>query len=155
MRTDSVCRSRARGASAVELALLLPVFMILLMFPIFFGRVYWHYTVAQKAAQDAARYLSSVSYQEMRSSRLAPAAAAIARQIAEIEMAELSPGGERPEVGIYCGTSNCTGLGSRPAPTYVRVEIRINVFDTMFGVVDTGRYGLPITVNVSMPYVGQ
>jgi hypothetical protein len=155
MRTGNICRRRSRGAAAVEMAILLPIFMSLLIFPIFFGRVYWHYTVAQKAAQDAARYLSSVSFQELRSVRLAPQAAAIAQEIARIELSELAPGGMSPQIEIYCGLLACAGLGARPAPTYVRVVVRMDMVDTLFGIVNTGRYGLPITVNVSMPYVGQ
>ena len=53
---------RQRGIAAVELALVLPVLFILVMFPLYLGRVYWHYTAIQYAAQDAARYLSCLLY---------------------------------------------------------------------------------------------
>lgn len=155
MQMAKLHRGRSRGIAAVEMALVLPVLMILLMFPLFFGRVYWHYTVAQKAAQDAARYMASVSYQELRSSRLAPQAVAVAQEIARLELAELAPGGSAPQVDVLCGLVPCTGLGQRPAPTYIRVVVSMDMLDTMFGVVDVGRYGLPITANFTMPYVGQ
>ena len=85
---------------------------------------------------------------------LAEEAAQIATQIVEKELAELSPGPNSPTIEIFCGTSSCIGTGARPLPTTVRVLIHVDMFDTMFGVVDVGRYGLPITADVVVPYIG-
>jgi Flp pilus assembly protein TadG len=144
---------KERGVAAVELALIFPVLLIFLLFPIFFGRVYWHYTVAQKAAQDAARYMSSVPAQEMRSRTLSQAAANVAIDITRAELAELAPGSVIGDAVIQCGTLPC---GSRTGlvPATVRVVVTFKIFDTFFGVVDTGRYGWDITADITMNYAG-
>lgn len=146
--------SRQRGAAAVELALIIPILLVVFSYPLFYARYFWHYTVAQKAAQDAARYLSTISRAEMKVGALAQDAAAIASDIATTELADLSPGGSPPTVDIECGTAHCNGVGSRPLPDTVRVIVTIDMFDNAFGVVDTGQYGIPITADVVMRYVG-
>lgn len=144
---------RQRGVAAVEAAVLLPVLILFITFPIFFARCYWHYTVAQKAAQDAARYLSSVPAQEMRSKKLAKAAAAVALDIARREIAELAPGTAIDDPQIYCDQSLC-GTFPGKVPNTVHVLLNFGMVDTGFGVVDTGRYGFQITADVTMRYVG-
>lgn len=148
-----VSRAAQRGSAAVELALLLPVLVAFLVFPFFFARFFWHYSVAQKAAQDAARYLSTISIQEMRSSTLAQAAAALASQIATSELAELQPGRAAPNVSIYCDSVLCLGVGAAQLPQTVRVYVSMDMVD-MSGVVDTGQWGKPIRVDAEMRYAG-
>jgi hypothetical protein len=149
-------RSKAaqRGNAAIELALVLPVLIVFLIFPIFYASVFWHYTVAEKAAKDAARYLSTISVQEMKSKQLAPAAAAIASEIAKTEIAELAPGSTIDDPIVQCGPDPCKGTTSGPLPTTVRVVVKFDIYDTWFGVVDTGRYGWHIESNITIPYVG-
>lgn len=144
---------RQRGGAAVEAAILLPIFVSFLTFPIFYARCFWHYTVAQKAAQDAARYLSAVPAREMRSKKLVKAAGAIAIEIANRELAELSPGTEIDPPILYCDDVVC-GTYSGTVPSNVRVVVNFGMRDTFFGVVDTGRYGIQITADVKMRYVG-
>lgn len=148
-----VSRAAQRGSAAVELALLLPVLVAFLVFPFFFARFFWHYSVAQKAAQDAARYLSTISIQEMRSSTLAQAAAAASSQIALTELAELQPGQAAPTVSILCGSDPCLGVGAAALPQTVRVHVAMDMFDAS-GVVDTGQWGKPIRVDAEMRYAG-
>jgi hypothetical protein len=143
---------RQRGVAAVEAAIVLPILILFLTFPIFFARCYWHYTAAQKAAQDAARYLSTVPAQEMRSKKLAKAAAAIALEIAQKEIAELAPGTTIDDPQVYCDESLC-GTFPGKLPGTVHVLLNFGVVDNIFGVVDTGRYGFQITADVTMPYV--
>ena len=144
---------RQRGAAAVELALVLPVFVLLLSFLIFLGRYFWHYTAAQKATQDATLYLSTISAQEMRDPALAPAAAAIAQQIMQMELADLKTGGLRPRVEIQCGGEACLGVTSSPLPETVTAIVRMDMFDHIFGL-DFGRYGLRLNVRHDARYVG-
>lgn len=144
---------RQRGSAAVEAAILLPIFVTLLTFPIFYARCFWHYTAAQKAAYDAARYLSAVPAREMRSKKLAKAAAAIALEIAQREIAELSPGTDIDPPQIYCDDALC-GTFPGTVPSTVHVLFNFGMRDTFFGVVDTGRYGLQITADVKMRYAG-
>lgn len=144
---------RQSGAAAVELALLLPFFVLLMSVLLFLGRYMWHYTAAQKAAQDASRYLSAISVQEMRDPALAPAAAAVAGEIVHMELDELNSGGIGPRITIQCGGRPCHGVTINPLPETVTVMIEMNMFDHIFGI-DLGRYGLPLNVRSEVRYVG-
>jgi hypothetical protein len=153
-RTSSIHLYRKqRGAAAVEAAIVMILLVTLLTFPIFFARIYWHYTVVNKAAQDAARYLSTVSAQEMKSRVLATAAADVAREIVALEIAELYPGTEVAPPVILCGTDPC-GIRVGIVPATVRVQVTVEMKDIFFGVADTGRWGWPLVANVTLPYVG-
>lgn len=146
---------RQCGAAAVEFALLLPMFVLMLTFPLLLGRCLWHYTAAQKAAYDAARYLSTVSVQEMREPALAITAADIARQIAAIELAQLSPGGDDGvTIMVACGGLPCLGVRAGALPETVTVAVRIDLQDPIFRM-DLGRYGLPIGAQYEMRYMGR
>jgi|AraplaDrversion2_2_1032049.scaffolds.fasta_scaffold01266_25 Flp pilus assembly protein TadG len=146
-------RKRERGSSAIELALVLPILVTLLTFPVFYARCLWHYTAAQKAAQDAARYMAGVPAAEMRSRRLAADAQRIAEEIARQEIAELAPGTYFDPPQVTCDGLSCGSAIGR-TPSKVRVYITFGMADTFFGVVDTGRYGLLITADVTMRYAG-
>lgn len=143
-----------RGAAAVELALVLPFLILLLMFTTFYARYFWHYTVAQKAAFDSARYLSTISEQEMREPALAVAARDVANDIALTEIAELNPHGTvKPDVIIQCGGVPCGGVRALALPRTVTVIVTMDMYDDFFGL-DLGRYGLPINVVTEVRYVG-
>lgn len=145
--------AREHGAAAIELALILPILIVFLTFPFFYARCFWHYTVAQKAAQDAARYLSMVSAAEMRSPDLAVAAANLSVEIARREIAELAPGTTIRTPVATCDTLPCGSVAGK-VPEKVRVFINFGMVDNIFGLVETGRYGLPITADVTLRYVG-
>lgn len=146
-------RTRERGVVAVELGVLLPILIVFFTFPIFYARCFWHYTAAQKAAQDAAHYLSMVPAAEMRSKKLAKAAAAIAVEIAQREIAELAPGTDIDPPQAICDGASCGSIPGK-VPTTVRVLINFGMVDNLFGVVETPRYGLQITADVTLRYVG-
>ena len=146
-------RARQHGAAAVELALVLPILIVFLTFPLFYARCFWHYTVAQKAAQDAASYLSMVPASEMRSPDLAAAATNVALEIARREMAELAPGTTIRQPQVKCDGVDC-GFFPGKSPEKVRVVITFGMVDTIFGLIETGRYGLLITADVTLRYVG-
>lgn len=147
-------RRRQDGVAAVELALLLPILLVFLTIPIFYARAFWHYTVAQKAAQDATRYLATVPASEMMSKPLATAAGNLAIEIAKREMAELSPGSEILEPLAFCDTVVCGFKAAGTVPTTVRIYIQFGMYDQLFGSVDVGWDGLPITADITMNYVG-
>jgi hypothetical protein len=146
-------KTRQRGVAAIEAALIVPIFVVFLTVPIYYARCFWHYTVAQKAAQDAARYLSQVSAAELRSPALAQAAGDIALRIAQKEMAELAPGSVIPTPIVQCDYLPC-GYAIGSLPTTVRVYINFSMYDNFFGVIDAGRFGLVVTADISMRYVG-
>ncbi|QOL48472.1 TadE/TadG family type IV pilus assembly protein [Massilia litorea] len=141
------------GVAAVECALLLPVLIAFLTLGFFTVSIFWHYTMAQKAAQDAARYLSTVPVAEMMTPASARAAGDLAQEIIRREIAEVSSSSEIGTLETFCDTSNCGGNAAGTLPTTVRVHFLISMFDP-FGLVDTGWYGLQITANYTMRYAG-
>lgn len=147
-------RTRERGVAAVEFAVILPILIILLTFPIFFGRTFMHYSVAQKAAQDAVRYMSSISLVEMKDQDRALAAEGIARQIASAEIAELSPGsGGHIFVGVTCDGYPC----GADVPKQVTVNVSMRMFDDYFNNLTwlaVGPDGILLRAQVTMDYSG-
>jgi Flp pilus assembly protein TadG len=147
---------RQSGSAAVELALVLPTLIVLMTVPLFFARYFWHYTVAHKAALDAARYLSTVSVREMRGATLSATAGQIANGIAAEEIADLSPGEDKPTIDVFCGPNkSCNGYGAVAMPETITVKVSLNMFDNVFGAVYTGNYGWPIVAEAEVRYVGR
>jgi Flp pilus assembly protein TadG len=85
--------ARERGSVAVECAIVIPIFLFMLSGMLFFGRLFWHYTVIQKAAHDAARFLATAPLRDMMAANGADVPLAlVASKIASDEIAELNPG---------------------------------------------------------------
>jgi Flp pilus assembly protein TadG len=150
---------RQTGVAAVELALLLPILVPFLTLGYFTVSIFWHYTMAQKAAQDAARYLSTVPVAEMLTGTPSRAAGLLAEQIVRREIADSSPESEVSPILTFCDVTSDASIncGATSAdgkrPTAVQVYFTITMVDP-FGFVDTGWYGLKITANSTMRYVG-
>ena len=153
-------RHRQRGGVAVETAVMLPILLFCLAVPLFFARVFWCYTVTQKAAHDAARFMASASRVEMRTiggiNNGAPIAD-LAREIVLAEMAEIRPQVDAWSIDVQCDMSLC----GWELPQTVRVVIRIRLYDTIFAPI-TGDYfynpdwnGILLTTDVTMNYVGR
>jgi Flp pilus assembly protein TadG len=138
-----------RGVAAVEMALLLPIFLVLLMLPLYFGRVFWHYSVVQSAAQDAARYLSSVPQIEMKDPNKIAAVVSVANTIITAEIAELNPGNYAPVVTVQCGSATCSGFA---LPSTVTVNIQLLMEDIFFS--NATALSIPMTAVATFPYVG-
>jgi Flp pilus assembly protein TadG len=146
-------RRRQRGAAAIEFVLVFPILLIAMAPLILYARYMWHYTVAQKAAQDAARYMSTVSAAEMKSRTLATDAKSIAIEIARREVADLSPGEAIVDADVICDTNTC-GFKTGTVPKTVTVSVAFHVFDTFFNSY-LGPYGMPVEANVTMRYAGK
>lgn len=144
---------RQRGSAAVEFALMLPCLAIALAPLILCARFMWHYTVAHKAAQDAARYMATVPVVEMRSRVLAPLASAVAVEIARRELGDLAPGEELPDAEVQCDSNSC-GIRAGIVPRTIKVTLVFYMHDPIFNTY-LGQYGLPIDVTVVTPYVGK
>ena len=150
---------RQAGVAAVELALLLPILVPFLTLGFFTVSILWHYTMAQKAAQDAARYLSTLSQAEITNPTLASAAGALAQQIVMRELADFSPDIAPVHPQMFCKASSVdpvlcgNGTASAELPIAVQVNFSFAMFDPS-GFVDTGWYGLTITATHTMRYVG-
>jgi hypothetical protein len=146
-------RHKERGIAAVEFALILPIIVTLLAFSLFFGRVFWHYSIIQKAAYDAARYLSMVEPNDMKSPERVKYSLEVAKAIVAAETAELNPMGYRPEPLIQCNGDACDAF---VMPNRVRVQVRMRIMDTIFSEYTSdlaGDEGYAITADVTLPYV--
>lgn len=130
-------KRRIRGSVAVEFAVLLPVMIVMLAAPLLFGRVFWHYTVAQKAAQNAVRFLAAANAAEIRtpgSGGTEAPIAAVARTIVMAELAELSPGMYSPVVDVLCDGITCSGF---QIPNKVTVSIIMPIYDQVLSGITT------------------
>lgn len=144
---------RQRGIAAIELAFIAPILVAMLAFSLFFGRVFWHYTVVQKAAHDATRYLSRVPLAEYKSPTRAGYAVAVAQAIIAAEMSDLPPGQSPMSITIQCDGISCDGLSP---PTTLRTVVRIAMFDDFYTEPTSevvGDNGLLLTADVTMRYV--
>lgn len=155
--THTQRRIHQRGIAAVELAIILPIILMLLAIPLFFGRVFWHYTVAQKAAHDAARYMSEIPLVDINSLTRIGFHLAVARDIVTEEMSDLNPGPSPIAVEYQCeypiGYASCDGSST---PKSVQVRVRVAMFDPIFDNVTksfAGDNGLVLNAAVTMPYV--
>jgi hypothetical protein len=149
-------RHAEKGSAAVEMAIVLPVFILLLVVPFFFARVFWFYSVGQKAAHDAARFLSTATQAEMRTPGggfSEAKVAAIARWIAQEELSEILPYTEGILIEVQCNSGAC-GLS---VPQTVHVGVQIGLRDTVLGTL-TESYlqstDMVLNGNVTMRYVG-
>lgn len=143
-------KQRARGIAAIEFFLVLPIFLLLLALPLYFGRYCYHYSVAHAAATNAAAYMSKIPLGEIMNSVRAPIVVGVAREIAMEMTDELNPGPARPLIVIDCVQNNCAG-NSRP--NFVRVSIEMTVEDIFFR--DRTQLSLPIYVSITLPYRGR
>lgn len=147
-------KHRQRGVAAVEFAIILPLLIALLTFPIFFARVFMHYSVAQKAAHDAAIYLSNIPMAEMNDYERSLDAADVAAAIAIEELAELRPGkGRKVLIQVDCDGGPC----GNSAPDEVTIHVRMRMYDELFNhwtweAIGVG--GIPLSVQTTAKYVG-
>lgn len=141
----------ARGVAAIELFLLMPIFVMMLALPLYMGRYCYHYSAAHAAATSAAQYLSKIPLSEMTNTTRAPIVTAVAREIAGEMLAELKPGLGQPSVAIDCGSGlPCMGVVK---PAFVTVHVQMVVADFFFP--KRTQLRLPIVVSVRLPYIGR
>jgi cbb3-type cytochrome oxidase subunit 3 len=145
-----------QGSVAVEMAIILPIFLMLLALPLFLACVFWFYSVGQKAAHDAARYLSTATPVEMKTPgggfNEAPVAAT-ARWIAQQELEGILPLTDGILIQVQCNANVC-GLG---VPSTVRVDVSIGMHDPMlFGLTSEylGNTYMTLTGSMTLRYVG-
>jgi Flp pilus assembly protein TadG len=158
MKTSStrLFRRTEQGSIAVETAFVLPVLILFLAVPLFLARIFWYYSVAEKAAHDGARFLSQASRLEIQASTSGnePGVSALARSIANAELDGIRPVLVGAAAASQCDGIPCNGLS---VPSMVRVVVQIRVRDEILGPI-TDRYfgedGLLLTADVTMRYAG-
>jgi len=150
-------RRSATGSVAVEMALILPLFLILLAGPLYIARAAWFYSVGQKAAHDATRYIATATQAELRTAGGGFNEArvpAIARWIAQQELGEIVMFSDGIVITILCDGDGC-GL---VAPVRVRTAVKIGLHDNLLGGLTMdylGAAGMTMNSEVTMRYVAQ
>lgn len=156
-------KRRERGSVAVEFAVVTLLLLIpLLAGALFFGRFLWHYTVAEKAAHDAARFLASASPTELKTQSPTgyPYIVEAARAIAQAEVAELNPGSDFPLAIVYCDSGPCLPFRTAPLPKMVSAYVVMSVEDPFFTPItslftgDAGPIAIQIDATGRSYYVG-
>lgn len=131
--SKSLLAPHQRGVASVEFALILPVIVMLFAFVVFFGRLFWHYNVALKAASDMATFVSLARNTEMVEAKADLGEIEIikfARTIGEAEFAELNPGqNARPVIDITCDGAVCRG---EKVPDELVVLVRMRMYNEFF-----------------------
>lgn len=146
-----------KGSIAVETIFCLPLLILFLVVPLFLARIFWYYSVAQKAAHDSATFLAKAPLTEMIAadgSNGAPLPVALlAESIAHAELDEIKPGLVRYTVSALCDGDVC----GDEVPQTVRVSVRLRMRDEIFPAFTTELFGedpLLLEGRVTMRYVG-
>jgi hypothetical protein len=145
----------AKGSVAVEMALILPLFLILLAGPLYIARAAWFYSVGQKAAHDATRYIATATQAELRTGGGGFNEArvpAIARWIAQQELGEIVPFTDNIIITIQCDGDGCGAA----TPTRVRTGVQTTLHDNLLGgltVQYLGYTDMTLSSEVTMRYV--
>lgn len=134
------------------MAVILPILIMMLAVPLFLGHVFWLYSVGQKAAHGAARYLSMASQAEMRTpgGGFSEAnVAATARWIAQQELEGILPFTDGVRIQIQCNGIACGAV----VPTSVRVKVQISMHDALLADITSyfvGATGMVVAGDVTM-----
>jgi len=148
-------RRWATGSVAVEMALILPLFLILLAGPLYLARAAWFYSVGQKAAHDATRYIATATQAELRTpgggfnEARVPA---IARWIAQQELGDIVTFTDGIAITLLCDGDACSAV----TPTRVRTGVRITLQDNLLGGLTEqylGSTDMTLSSEVTMRYV--
>jgi len=149
-------RRRSSGIAAVELALVMPTFFVLIACTLFFGQALLNYQTARKASHDAVRYLSSVSLTDMLNPAKVGDHATLTRAIVTEEMGSLMASGPyAPVVTVQCDGISCTGFSS---PSSMSVAVQIYVANDVMPSIILSLFGIPgvaVTATSTLPYVGR
>jgi Flp pilus assembly protein TadG len=149
-------RRTEQGSVAVEAAFVMPILILFLAAPLFLARIFWYYSVAEKSAHDAARFLSSASRVEIQASTggAQPGIAALAQSIADAEIDGIRSSLVGASVTPQCDFAACNGLS---IPQTVRIAVQMRVRDDVFGFITDdyfGEDGILLTATVTMRYAG-
>ncbi|MGB9150883.1 MAG: TadE/TadG family type IV pilus assembly protein [Burkholderiales bacterium] len=144
-----------RGAAAVELAIILPLIMMMLAGITEFSRAFWYYNALDKATRDAARYLSALPTAEMattstRTSRFATARNLVAAAASDPDSgAQVRPAITPANVEVSCEPTSCI------SPISITVNIVNFQMESAipFVLLDVGRFGLSPMPSTTMPFM--
>lgn len=123
--------AREDGVAAIELALIMLFFMGLLPVVLLFGRALFMYTVVQKSAQDAARYMATLPLQQMTNDVAATQATTFATQLVQQALAETGPVLIGNRIRVECvyasGDYPCGSYPTRPLQVRVKFVAQLPI----------------------------
>jgi hypothetical protein len=156
-RRQTALRSRwQRGVAALEMALILPFILVLLPYPVLLGRAFWHYTMLQKAAYDAARYLSTAPAMDMKSvSSGQNYPAELARNMVAAATADINSELEPVFIVVQCDGDPCGSIPLGKLPSQIRVSVAKGIRDDWFPDITSALIGdgLALKADIKMPYI--
>lgn len=147
-------RKTETGSVAVEMAFILPVLVMLLTLMLFFARLFWAYSATQKAAHDAARFLSTATQAEIRTGGGAfnePRYPAVARWIAQQELMDIAPWAEGITILLFCDDALCNVTRPETVRVSVEVSLRNDVFPELIALY-LGNSNFVLKSKVVLPY---
>ena len=112
---------KASGVAAIELALTLPLLVLIVTGLIEYGRLMWNYDALAKATRDAARYLSTVPAANL-ASEASPGSATYQMVKDATESAGINPPLINSNIHVTC-TPSCTVSPTTLKPERVGVAI--------------------------------
>jgi cbb3-type cytochrome oxidase subunit 3 len=150
-------RKTETGSVAVEMAFILPVLVMLLTLMVFFARIFWVYSAAQKATHDAARFLSTATQAEIRTGGGAFNEArypAVARWIAQQELMDIAPWAEGITILPLCNSLPCNANRPETVRVSVEVSLRNDIFPDLIALY-LGNSNIVLNSKVVLPYAGR
>lgn len=149
-------RRAEQGSIAIETAFSLLILSVFIVIPFLLARIFWFYSVAEKAAHDGARFLSNAAQHEIvvpMGSGDEASIARLAESIAHAELDEIKPALEYFTITALCDLDQC----GFEVPQTVRVSVRLRIRHEMFGSIAADIFGedpLQLEARVTMRYVG-
>lgn len=114
---------RQRGAALIELALIMPLLLLMTVITTDFGRSLYHYNAITKSMRDAARYLSM----DLNNTRIEQARKLVVYGNPDGTGSPLVPGMALDKVAVTQGTS-----GTNPVINTVTITVTGYTFQPMF-----------------------
>lgn len=127
---------RQGGVAAVELALILPMLVLLMQYVMAAGQLFQEYTVLLNATQNAARYLAAQPAYVMMDGAMGEAAALAARQMVRAAI----PGVTIAPLTVQCNGADCGGALPATVRIFFSVPKQVYFFDGS------------LSIDVSVPY---
>lgn len=158
MRCAYLQRRRQGGVAAIELALIMLFFMGLLPVVLLFGRALLAYTVMQKSAHDAARYMATLPLPQIINVGAATQNTAFAKQMVAQALAETWPAADASRVVIECvyadDAYNCGAYATKPLQVRVKftVDMPIDFLPALMGLWLPELSSIPLRANATLRY---
>lgn len=126
---------RTRGFAAIEFALVIGVWVVILVNGLYFGRMAMAGVVLDRAANDAARYLATVPVERLRDSAQRALALANAQAMTQAALADAGIAAQDLQLDFRCGLSSCGVVSAANPLASMTVTAMLRYHDDWFGAV--------------------